>query len=253
MARVLAEREYLDLPRQATRSEVEHNLRDIMAANRWLGGTSVVMRHLSHLIGPSPERQPIRILDIATGAADIPIAVATWARRHGITVQITAVDANPDVVEFARRNTHLFPEICVSRHDALSLPYRNHEFRYVVCSQVLHHLTNDEAIRVLGTANRLASEGIVVSDLRRRTMCSAAARAISPMLANRLSRHDAKVSFLNAFTPREMKELAKSAGLPCFAIYLHGPCRLALVVDKRATARQPERKRHLPAHAPMLA
>jgi len=253
VARVLVQREMLDLPRQATRSEVEQNLRDIMAANRWLGGTSVVMRHLSHLIGPNPARQPIRILDLATGAADIPIAVAEWARTSGITVQITAVDANPEVVEFARRNARLFPEIRVDRQDVLLPAYRSREFHFVTCSQVLHHLTNEQAVCVLRAANRLSSQGIVISDLRRRTMCASAAWLGSHLLTNRLSRHDARISFQNAFTPREMRELAEKAGFPCWALHLHGPCRLALIVDKRTTACQPERARRSPAHAPMLA
>ena len=227
MPRVLIERELLDLPNAATRLEIERNLRDIMAANRWLGGTAIVLHHLSHLIGANPSNRPVRILDLATGAADIPIAIARWARRRGITVRITAVDGNPEVVEFARRNTLAFPEIRVDRRDILALPYRSREFHFVTCSQILHHLTNDDAVSVLRSANRIASRGIVVSDLRRRTMLLLAARLGSIFLANRLTRHDARVSLENAFTPTELLELARKADLPC-ALHLHGPFRLAL-------------------------
>jgi ubiquinone/menaquinone biosynthesis C-methylase UbiE len=253
LKRILAERELLDLPKRATRSEIEGNLADITKSNRWLGGTAVVLRHLSHLIGVSPARQPIRILDLGAGAADIPVAIMHWARDHGIAVQIAAVDANPGVLEYARRITRGFPEICLAKQNILDLRYGDRCFDFVVCSQILHHLENDEALSVLRSANRLSTQGIVVSDLRRRTICTYGSGIGSRFLRNRLSRHDARLSFRNAFTADEMRELAERAELPCFTIRFHGPCRFALIVDKRATICQPETN-HSPArHARVMA
>ena len=253
MERILAESELLDLPKRATRSEIEGNLADITKSNRWLGGTAVVLRHLSHLIGVSPARQPIRILDMATGAADIPTAIVRWARDHGIAVQIAAVDANPEVLEYARRNTRGFPEICLAEQNILDLRYEDRCFDFVVCSQILHHLENDEALTVLRSANQLSTQGIVVSDLRRRGVCIFAAQIGSRFLRNRLSRHDARVSFRNAFAPAEIRELAEQAELPCYTLQRHGPCRFALIVDKRATICQPEPKHASACHARVMA
>ena len=215
--------------------------------------TGVVLRHLSHLIGVSPARQPVRILDLGTGAADIPMAIVHWARDHGIAVQIAAVDGNPEVLEYARRNTRGFPEICVTEQSILDLRYEDRCFDFVVCSQILHHLENDEALSVLRSANRLSTQGMVVSDLRRRGVCIFAAEIGSRFLRNRLSRHDARVSFRNAFTADEMRELAERAELPCYTLHLHGPCRFALIVDKRATICQPEPKHASTHHARVMA
>lgn len=253
MKRILAERELLDLPKRATRSEIEGNLADITRANRWLGGTAVVLRHLSHLIGISPARQPIRILDLGTGAADIPVVIVHWAREHGIAVQIAAVDANPVVLEYARRNTRRFPEICLAEQNILDLRYEDRCFDFVVCSQILHHLENEGALSVLRAANRLSTQGIVVSDLRRRGVCIFAAGIGSRFLRNRLSRHDARVSFRNAFTDAETRELAEQAELPCFTIRFHGPCRFALILDKRTTICQPETNHSAARHARVTA
>lgn len=242
MKRTLVEKELLDVPSEATRAEVERNLADIATANRWLGGTQMMLGHLSHLICPQATGMPVRILDMATGGADIPIAIVQWARKAGLSVQITAVDVNPMVEEIARENTQDYPEICVDKQNILSLPYADQAFDFVICAQVLHHLANDEVITALREANRLSSKGIVVSDLRRRALCVNLARLASPFISNRLSRHDSKVSFQNGFTPDELRELAESAELPNYAIYAHGPCRLALVVDKRTIIRAPAKK-----------
>jgi len=253
LKRILAERELLDLPKRATRSEIEGNLADITRANRWLGATAVVLRHLSHLIALSPARQPVRILDLGTGAADIPVAIVHWARDHSIAVQIAAVDGNPEVLEYARRNTRGFPEICLAEQNILDLRFEDRCFDFVICSQILHHLENDEALSMLRSANRLSTQGIVVSDLRRRGVCIFAAEIGSRLLRNRLSRHDARVSFRNAFTPAEMRELAEQAELPCYALRFHGPCRFALIVDKRATICQPETNHSTACHARVMA
>ena len=67
--------ELLDLPDQDL-PELERCLRDLAWINRFLGGTRVIFRHLPRLVaGLSP---PVRILDVATGYADIPRAVARW-------------------------------------------------------------------------------------------------------------------------------------------------------------------------------
>jgi hypothetical protein len=49
---------------------------------------------------------------------------------------------------------------------------------------------------------------------------------------NRLTRYDAPVSVMNAFTPDEMKTMAQEAGLQKTIVHRHFPYRLALVQTK---------------------
>ncbi len=217
----------------AARSEVEAYLRDVALANRWLGGTAVVMRHLPRLIGDKPAHQPVRILDLATGGADIPIALVEWARARGIAVRITAIDNDEQVVEAAKRRVEAYPEVSIELRDARLLPYPPHSFDFVVCSQIMHHLDRYEALGVLRAARTIASQGIVVSDLHRRPLCLALGWAGSRLIRNPLSREDARISFESAYTVEELEDLADTVPLPCWEIYRHGPCRLALVADMR--------------------
>lgn len=240
MERQLAEREFLDAP-GPTRSEIERNLRDISASNSWLGGTAVVMRHLTRMIGLPPGRLPVSILDLATGGADIPMAIVDWGRAHGIPVRIVAVDANPHVVEIARGNTEPYPEICVDLQDIRRLPYPAPSFDFVTCSLALHHLQSAEVIDVLRSSGEIARQGIVVSELHRRPFCTAVAWIGSHMVSNRLTKHDGQVSFRNAFTPSELERLAETAGLPACTVFRHGPCRLALVSDLRPDGKPGQR------------
>ena len=230
MERTLVGKELLDLPGSATPEEIRGNLRDIAAANRRLGGTAVTLGHLKTMLRGSRQ---LTVLDLATGLADIPVAIVQWARKNDISVKITAVDNNPTVVELACEHARAFPEIAVERRNILDLPYGDASFDYVTCSQTIHHLSNQEVEEVLRSANRLAAKGIIVSELRRRTFCRYLAGFVSMFVPNRLSRHDGRISFKNAFTQEELKELADKAGVHNYKVHVHGPCRLALVVDKR--------------------
>jgi hypothetical protein len=49
---------------------------------------------------------------------------------------------------------------------------------------------------------------------------------------NRLTRYDAPVSVMNAFTPEEMRAMAEDAGIRQFTVYRHFPYRIALVGKK---------------------
>lgn len=233
MERRLLQRELADTP-EAVHSEMQDNLRNIALANRWLGGTTAVMRHLPRLIGMPPARQPIRILDLGTGGADIPIAIVEWARKQGLAVQILAVDSDADAAEIACRNAKRFPEIRVDVQDIRILPYQPRSFEFTICSQVIHHLDTPEVVAVLRTMCTLATQGMIVSDLHRRPFCMGVGWIGAHLVTNRLSRQDALVSFQNAFTPAELDELAVHAGLPCWTIHKHGPCRLVLEVDMRS-------------------
>ena len=66
-----------------SRSEVEANLADLARLNRLPGGTDASVRAIEQLIGTGND---VRILDVGTGAGDMPIAfAASWlaGRRDG--------------------------------------------------------------------------------------------------------------------------------------------------------------------------
>jgi len=68
--------------------------------NRRLGGHQLVLEYIQRLLG-STRTKSLSILDLATGIADIPRAIAGWARQRRLPVTITAVDSNPQVLQIA--------------------------------------------------------------------------------------------------------------------------------------------------------
>src|SRR5574342_621141 len=59
------------------------NLRALVRVNRWLGGVHLTLRALGKLTAGLRPGAQLQVLDVATGAADIPRAVRAWAERRG--------------------------------------------------------------------------------------------------------------------------------------------------------------------------
>lgn len=230
--------EMMDRP-DAEPEELARSLADLRAVNRWLGGTRMVLGALRPMIRRVRER-PIRVLDVATGSADIPLALARWARGRGLELEVTATDFHQGTVEVARGLAAGEPAVTVERADALDLPYADGAFHFATCSTALHHFDPEEAVQVLREMSRVASRGIVVSDLRRGLLPLWGTRALASTVWRRhpITRHDGPVSVRASYTPDELAILAQAAGLPDARIRTQLVYRLTMVVDRTRAGRR---------------
>ncbi|MFQ5443343.1 MAG: methyltransferase domain-containing protein [Nitrospinales bacterium] len=224
--------ELLDLD-EAPFEEVRDSLQDVCRVNRFLSGYRVLLHHIEDFLRQHSSDQPFTILDVATGSADQPIAVVELARRLGIPVKITAIDINNKMLKYAREETRNYPEIELVQCDILALPFQESAFDVVINSLSLHHFTRENAIAILRAIYPMGRRGIIINDLHRSRVAYISILILTRMFTrNRLTRFDAPVSVMNAFTPKEMKELATEAGWPRFKVHCHFPYRIALVAGK---------------------
>ncbi|MCM0082424.1 methyltransferase domain-containing protein [Geomonas sp. Red32] len=209
--------EFLDLPPESYgAAELEGTLADIRTINRYLGDSRAVVKHLSRMVAG---RGSFSVLDIATGSADIPVAVVKWARSRGMRAEVTAVDINERTVDIARRETGAYPEIRLEVADGLSLPFADGSFDVVLCSKTNHHLTDEENVRLIKEMQRLARRGYLVMDLRRSWVAWFLIRMLSTLFtSNRLTRYDGPLSVLKSFTDQELASLARQAGTARFRV-----------------------------------
>jgi len=205
--------ELLDRP-DLDPAELAANLADIRRFNRFGAGTAAVIRHLPALLAPIPTDRAAVVLDLGTGSGDIPLALAAWGRRHGRPLRLIASDASAPVLAVAARHLAAHPEIELARYDARAVPLPDRSVDVVLCSLTLHHFPPAEAATILTEIDRLARYGFVLNDLRRGRAGYAAAWLSSHLATrNRLTRHDAPLSVLRAYTPAELEALLTRAGV----------------------------------------
>src|SRR5438046_7721471 len=95
-------KELLDMPGEASAHDLRHTLRDIRRANIFGLGTWVVKHHLQRLSADFPKEGTLRVLDLATGSADIPEELCRWATEQGLHISILATDISAEILEVAR-------------------------------------------------------------------------------------------------------------------------------------------------------
>jgi len=204
-------------------------LNDIRRTNRVFGGYPLVLHYLDRFFAALPAR-PITLLDVATAGADVPRAIAGWARRRQVRVRIAALDASRDILAAARQGIDAYPEITLVRGDALALPFPDRAFDLVICGLALHHFTAGQAARVLREIDRVSRCGFVVNDILRSWGAYLGAWLDTRLLSrNRLARHDGPLSVLRSFTLEEFRALVRDAGVSNVEVRRHPLFRVVLV------------------------
>ncbi|MEZ4521393.1 MAG: methyltransferase domain-containing protein [Thermomicrobiales bacterium] len=152
------------------------------------------------------------LLDLATGSADIPLALVERAEQTGLDLQIVATDLQPEILAVAQAAERP-GRLRIEQADARSLPYEPDAFDIATLSLALHHFHPGEAVEVLSEMRRVAGYALVVSDLERSWPGYAGAWLFGNLTTrNRLTRHDAPLSVRRAYTPSEAVSLAHAAG-----------------------------------------
>ncbi|MGD9711330.1 MAG: methyltransferase domain-containing protein [Thermomicrobiales bacterium] len=193
---------------------LRRNLLDIRGVNRFFGGTSAILRNVPQIVVHLPVDQTIRILDLATGAADIPLAVSRWATSAGRRVSICASDVSPQILDVAREVAGQDAAIAFSIEDARAVGMPDRSFDVVLTSLSLHHFSRQDAVSVLREMDRLSTAGFIVNDLRRSRFAFLATWVASRIATkNPLTRHDAPLSVRRSFTPAELAGLLHEAGV----------------------------------------
>ncbi len=224
---------------EGTPEEVHQNLRDMHRANRWLGGHAALRRFLLPRIRRAAGATPLRVLDVASGAAYTPLMLARWARAQRIGLNIVALDANHRLLGMAQRQIEPYPEILRLSADARELPFPPGSFDFVMSTQFLHHLEPAELTSTVRALARVCRGPIILHDIVRSPVSAFLFRCGAPLFSqNRLTLHDGLASIRQAYTAREIREILCQAGLSRAEIHTHGLYyRLTVVINPDAERR----------------
>jgi ubiquinone/menaquinone biosynthesis C-methylase UbiE len=199
-------------------------LTDISRVNALFGGRMVTMIHVKRLLAARPAHRLVTVLDVGTGAGDIPRALVRWARRRGRRVRVLALDREGATLRIAAERARGYPEITFLRGDALALPIRPEAVDLTISAMTLHHLEPEAGVRYLVEMDRVARLGFVVNDLVRSRIAHWLVWLITRFVTRgTVARHDGPLSVRRSYTPREVTELCEEAGLKDVEVVHHRP------------------------------
>ncbi|WP_321164361.1 class I SAM-dependent methyltransferase [Arthrobacter sp. Edens01] len=147
------------------------------------------------------------VLDIGAGGGDLARALARWARRDGLAVQVTGIDPDERAHAYASRR----PVPGLSFRAALSsdLVAEGTVFDVVLSNHVLHHL-DDAAFRgLLADSEKLAGSLALHSDIERSRWGYALFSAGTlPFFHGSFIREDGLTSIRRSYTAGELAAVA---------------------------------------------
>jgi SAM-dependent methyltransferase len=207
-------------------------LRALARINFWSGSAGILWPPLADLARRSPGG-PLRVLDLACGAGDVPIRLWHKARRAGLPLQIEGRDVSPVAVEHARqRAAKARADVYFAILDVLHEPLPT-GYDAVTCSLFLHHLDEEQACVLLRKMASAAGRLVLVNDLARSLTGLALAHVGGRLLTRSDVVHvDGPRSVAAAFTPAEARGLAEQAGLAGATVVRRWPCRWLLTWER---------------------
>lgn len=176
----------------------------------------------------------LRILDVATGGGDIPLALWRKGQAAGLELEILGVDISERALEFAASKCATCgSDVRFEQRDILQngLP---EGFDVIVSSLFLHHLSDSHAGQLLTAAASATRHLVLINDLRRgRYGLTLAYFAGHVLSSSPVVRVDAVRSVRAAFTMREVREMAAVAGMQGVSVQRRWPARFLLEWRKK--------------------
>ncbi len=220
--------ERMDDP-QLPKAEHQLALAGLARLNRWSRSDVGLWRQLqaeARRVAP----RPLRVLDIATGSADLPIGLARRARAAQLPIQFSACDLSPtalDVATQAAAQADVAIQFFIWDAVEDAIPA---DFDVILISLFLHHLSDDQIVQLLTKLVQAKPGLILVNDLAR-SWWNLATVSLAARLLSRSSvvHFDAPASVRAAFTKAELLELANRAGLTNATLHFQFPARWLLV------------------------
>src|SRR5436190_18779189 len=200
--------EMMDRP-QPVSAELDRDLHHLRRLNRWFGSHRLVLGFMRRWLKPGAR---VRLVDLATGSGDIPRLIIDFARKIGANLEIDAVDQQPATLEIASSLSAGYPELCYRHANILEWNCAE-PYDIAICNLALHHFSDEDAAIVLRRCCELSRRFVLVSDLRGGFLLRGGVYFLTATIFREpMTRHDARLSAVRAFSFSEMHNLAARAG-----------------------------------------
>jgi SAM-dependent methyltransferase len=169
--------------------------------------------------------RPLRVLDIATGSGDVPLALLRRAEREKRSISFAGCDLSAVAIGVAKRAASAVEFFTL---DVLNDPLPD-GFDAFTCSLFLHHLDEPDVVALMQKLRAANPRLILVNDLERSRFNHLAVWVASRLFSrSRVVHVDGPLSIQGAFTVSEMVAMAEQAGLTGATVRAKFPCRMLL-------------------------
>ncbi len=206
-------------------AEARRALDGLGRVNRWTLGFRAA---LCSLIPRMDRDGNSLIVDLGTGTGELLHRIGKICARRNLRVRTIGLDRKLDHLAHGRRLGFLSTAVVA---DVTALPFRDSSCDWTLATLLLHHFDPAAAERVLAEMVRVGRRGAIVTDLRRATATSLAARLLPLLGVGSIAAADGRSSAEQAWQLDEIAQLADKHHI--LELKRRFPCRLSLVLAAR--------------------
>jgi 2-polyprenyl-3-methyl-5-hydroxy-6-metoxy-1,4-benzoquinol methylase len=214
----------------------------------WFSGTASQLQKEFLRIAASRPQRHWEILDVGCANGEVAFELASRLRGK-LDFTLTGWDMSPVAIASAEarragelQHSPVQPSVTASGSPASCLRFKvrnlfdelertagQPQFDIIYCTLLLHHFSDEDAIRVLAAMRQLARHAVIVDDLRRTRLGWLLAVAGCHLLSRSPVVHfDGPQSVRAAFSSQEALRMANTAGLNGATLRHHWPERFQL-------------------------
>jgi 2-polyprenyl-3-methyl-5-hydroxy-6-metoxy-1,4-benzoquinol methylase len=198
---------------------VDQTLRELETINTLLGGNHVTINGINQLLKNNSSGKKFVIGDLGCGGGDILKLISRWSKKKNISTQLIGIDANPHIIDFAKRNSLDFPSIQYQVVDIFSDEFKNKQFDIIIGTLFFHHFDQTQLIEFFKQVRKQVHIGVVINDIHRHWFAFHSIRLLTKWFSkSAMVKFDAPLSVLRAFKKKELIEILKKAEIKNYSL-----------------------------------
>lgn len=210
-------------------------LKGLERLNFFSTSAASLWEQISPLAEQHADSTPLRILDIATGGGDIPVALYKTAIAAKLSVAITGSDVSPSSIKYASS----YAKEKGAAIEFIQLNALQDQippgFDVVMTNLFTHHLDPADVTDLLKKMSVAAKQLVLVNDLVRSEISYALVWLATRLFSRSpIVHYDGPVSVRGSYTSSELLEMAEQAGLKGSVVNQCPPCRQILTWKRHA-------------------
>jgi 2-polyprenyl-3-methyl-5-hydroxy-6-metoxy-1,4-benzoquinol methylase len=196
---------------------LDRTLRELEIINKWLGGNRITIKSLEQLL-PKNNRE-ITIADLGCGGGDMLRMIDSWGKNRNLKLNLIGIDANPNIVAFAKRNLISYPHIQFRTMDIFSEEFQKQQYDVVIGTLFYHHFSSDQLVQFFKKLKQQVAIGFIINDIHRHWLAYYSITLLTQAFSKSpMVKYDAPLSVLRAFRRRELRKMLNATAIENFTI-----------------------------------
>lgn len=206
---------------------IDQTLRELNTINQRLGGNAISVSALKPMV--QSLQNPI-VADLGCGGGDIMMEMAAWCRKKVPGASFIGIDANANIVQYAKGNTEAYPEISYQAINIFSEEFKQQSFDVIHCCLFVHHFTNEQLVSLFRQFKKQARLGVIINDLHRHALAYWSISLLTSLFSrSSMVKNDASISVARGFKRSELVSILREAGIQNYRLRWRWAFRWKLV------------------------